>query len=40
MKKYQTIFEQGDHSWAVITRDPEKPDYLIDTNEYSGDSRR
>ncbi|MFZ6801694.1 MBL fold metallo-hydrolase [Undibacterium sp. Di24W] len=34
MKKYQTIFEQGDHQWAVITRDPEKPDYLIDTNEY------
>nr|WP_315469618.1 MBL fold metallo-hydrolase [uncultured Undibacterium sp.] len=34
MKKYQTIFEQGNHQWAVITRDPEKPDYLIDTNEY------
>jgi flavorubredoxin len=34
MKKYQTIFEQGDHQWAVITRDPDKPDYLIDTNEY------
>jgi flavorubredoxin len=34
MKKFQTIFEQGDHQWVVITRDPEKPDYLIDTNEY------
>lgn len=34
MKKIQTIFEQGDHRWDVVTRDPEKPDYLIDTNEY------
>ncbi|MCB1315841.1 MAG: MBL fold metallo-hydrolase [Leptospiraceae bacterium] len=40
MKKFETIFEEGDHSWAVIARDPEKPGYLIDTNEYvirSGD---
>lgn len=34
MKKFQTIFEQGDHQWAVITSDSETPDYLIDTNEY------
>jgi flavorubredoxin len=34
MKKIQYIYEKGDHKWAVVTRDPEKPDYLIDTNEY------
>lgn len=34
MKKIQYIFEKNDHKWAVVTRDPEKPDYLIDTNEY------
>ncbi len=34
MKKAQTIFQQGDHIWRVIARDPEKPNYLIDTNEY------
>lgn len=34
MKKAQTIYQQGEHLWQVISRDPEKPDYLIDTNEY------
>ncbi len=34
MKKIEIIYENGPHQWAVITRDPEKPDYLIDTNEY------
>lgn len=34
MKKLQYIFEQGEHKWGVIARDPEKPDYIIDTNEY------
>lgn len=34
MKKIRTIYEKGEHKWAVVTRDPEKPDYLIDTNEY------
>lgn len=34
MKKVSYIFEDGDHKWAVVARDPEKPDYLIDTNEY------
>lgn len=34
MKKAQTIFQQGDHLWRVIARDPDKPNYLIDTNEY------
>jgi flavorubredoxin len=34
MKKAQTIFQQGEHLWRVIARDPEKPNYLIDTNEY------
>lgn len=40
MKKLQTIYEQGDHKWDIVARDPEKPDYIIDTNEYliqSGD---
>jgi len=34
MKKAQTIFQQGDHRWCVVARDPAKPNLLIDTNEY------
>ncbi|NOX09658.1 MAG: MBL fold metallo-hydrolase [Gammaproteobacteria bacterium] len=34
MKKLHYIFEEGDHRWAVIARDPERQNYLIDTNEY------
>lgn len=34
MKKLSFIYENGDHKWAVIARDPERPNYLIDTNEY------
>lgn len=34
MKKATTLFEQGDHSWRVLARDPALPSHLIDTNEY------
>jgi flavorubredoxin len=34
MKKITYIHEDGGHKWAVVARDPQKPDYLIDTNEY------
>jgi len=34
MKQATVIFEQGKHKWVVISRDPQKPNYLIDTNEY------
>lgn len=34
MKKLEFIYENGPHKWAAISRDPEKPNYLIDTNEY------
>lgn len=34
MKKIETIFKKGDHQWLVVTRDPTRPEYLIDTNEY------
>lgn len=34
MKTTQTIFQDGDHKWLAIVRDPQRPDYLIDTNEY------
>jgi len=34
MKKLQCIYEDGDHKWYIIARDPAKPDYVIDTNEY------
>ena len=34
MKTTQTIFEDGDHKWTAIVRDPAKPEYIIDTNEY------
>ncbi len=28
------IYEEGDHKWGMIARDPDRPNYLIDTNEY------
>lgn len=34
MKQAQTIFEDGGHRWLAIARDPDKPGYVIDTNEY------
>ncbi|MBK8396030.1 MAG: MBL fold metallo-hydrolase [Leptospiraceae bacterium] len=34
MKKVFSIYSEADHTWQIITRDPEKPNYLIDTNEY------
>jgi flavorubredoxin len=34
MKKIQTIYEKGDHRWLAITRDPDKQEFLIDTNEF------
>ncbi len=34
MKTTQTIFEDGTHKWTAIIRDPDKPSFLIDTNEY------
>lgn len=34
MKTIHTIFEAGDHRWLVVARDPARPDFLIDTNEY------
>lgn len=34
MKKAHTIFQDGNYTWRVIARDPERPDHLIDTNEY------
>lgn len=34
MKTTQTIFQDGDHKWLAIVRDPARPEFLIDTNEY------
>jgi len=34
MKKVSYLFEDGNHKWAVAARDPDKPNCLIDTNEY------
>jgi flavorubredoxin len=34
MKKLQFIYENGEHKWAAVSRDPEKAEFLIDTNEY------
>lgn len=34
MKTTKTIFQDGTHKWVAIVRDPEKPECLIDTNEY------
>lgn len=32
--KSLTIFEEGEHKWVIIGRDPEKPIEVIDTNQY------
>lgn len=34
MKLAETIHSEGAHRWLVIARDPQRPDHLIDTNEY------
>jgi flavorubredoxin len=34
MKKTHAIYEDGDHRWLAVARDPDKQGYLIDTNEY------
>jgi len=34
MKKTEVIFESESHKWIMITRDPSKLSYVIDTNEY------
>lgn len=34
MKKASVIYEAGPHKWVAVARDPERPNYLIDTNEY------
>ena len=34
MKITETIFQDGTHKWVAIVRDPDKPNFLIDTNEY------
>lgn len=34
MKKFEYIYTQGNHKWAIISRDPERASHLIDTNEF------
>lgn len=34
MKTAHVIFEDGSHKWIALVRDPGRPDYLVDTNEY------
>lgn len=34
MKTIRVIYEDGAHKWHAIVRDPARPDYLVDTNEY------
>lgn len=34
MKKATIIYQSGQHQWIALARDPDKPNYLIDTNEY------
>ncbi len=34
MKKLRYLYTDGDHKWAVVARDPERPPFVIDTNEY------
>lgn len=34
MKKFEYIFTDRNHKWAIISRDPEKAHHVIDTNEF------
>lgn len=34
MKKATAIYEEGEHRWVIVARDPDRPNYVIDTNEY------
>ncbi|OYY92267.1 MAG: flavoprotein [Hydrogenophilales bacterium 28-61-23] len=34
MKRLETLYSEGRHQWLVIARDPDRPNVLIDTNEY------
>lgn len=34
MKKAINIYSSGKHCWYAIARDPERPSFIIDTNEY------
>jgi flavorubredoxin len=34
VKKTHIIYQNGQHAWAIVARDPAKPGYVIDTNEY------
>jgi flavorubredoxin len=34
VKKAQEIYRQGDHAWTILARDPDRPGYIMDTNEY------
>lgn len=34
MKQARCIFQDGDHRWLAIVRDPQRPGHIIDTNEY------
>lgn len=34
MKKLSHIFQETNHAWSISHRDPDRPDYIIDTNEY------
>ena len=34
MKTCHVIHQDGKHRWLVVARDPSRPDYVIDTNEY------
>lgn len=31
----EKLYDDGEHSWYVFARDPQKPDEVIDTNEYA-----
>lgn len=34
MKTSKNIYEDGDHKWMAIVRDPSRPAHIVDTNEY------
>ncbi|GAB1392356.1 MBL fold metallo-hydrolase [Rhodocyclaceae bacterium] len=34
MKTARVIYEDGKHKWIALVRDPNRPDYLVDSNEY------
>ncbi len=40
MMKTEVLFENGDHRWVFVGRDPEKPDSIVDSNQFAVQTKK